>query len=274
MKALRVIKIILCVAALICLLVSCAGNYFILSDACKNKVSADEVHKALDNYDFSIGSIFKGKAEGDDPTEGDLPTDDDWDNNDESADPTNEEDNQQGENLPVDKAEDAVEGYVAGKHMGLVNGLMKAGNARVNLSFLKDLKFKLCKVGTVGMRSASEAENAEPAFEVNLWVLIGFGCLTLAFILHLFSKNCRKTVWGLILMIFGYLLFVAFFAAGHVLANFDVNKLLKPEITDFTSYRIYTVAGCGVLGFLMGLGFLRCGSRAMKRRKKKNMPRR
>ena len=151
---------------------------------------------------------------------------------------------------------------------------MKAGNARINLSFLKDLKFDLGRAGTVGMRPAGDGENGQPVFEINLWLAIAFVALTLSFIIHLFTKNRRKTVWGILLMIFGYLLFTAFYAAGNVLANFDINQLIKTEITDFAAYRIYVVCGCTVFGFFMGLGFIRCGSRAMKRRKRKDMARR
>ena len=260
MKAFRAIKIILLIVAILCLLVSCAGNFFILKDACDNNIEAEEVHKALDSYEFKIGSIFKGKAEG----EATDDTTDPADTNDETIADTGETQVETAETV-----EETADGYKAGSHIGIVNGLMKAGNARIKLSFLKNIKFDLCKAGTVGMRATAEGEDAEPVFEINLWAGIAFVALTLAFIIHLFTKNRRKNLWGILLMIFGYILFAAFFAAGNVLANLDINQLVKTEITDFAAYRIYVVCGCTVIGGLMGLGFIRCGARTMKRRKRK-----
>lgn len=275
MKAFRAIKIFLLIVAIVCMLVSAAGNFFILKDACDNKITAEEVHKALDSYEFKIGSIFKGKAEdetsaqtpAENSTESETPAETPAEN---SADPGTAAEPETSQA----SAEETANGYKAGSHMGIVNGLMKAGNARINLSFLKDLKFNLCKAGTVGMRPTADGEDAEPAFEINLWLGIAFAALTLAFIIHLFTKNRRKNLWGILVMIFGYLLFTAFFAAGHVMANLDINQLIKTEITDFAAYRIYVICGCCILGVLMGIGFIRCGARSMKRRKRKNPERR
>ena len=268
MKALRAIKIILFIAAIVCLLVSATGNFFILKDACDNEITAEEVHKALDSYVFKIGSIFKGKAEENANDQGEAATEPvDQPAADDAAIVT---DDQAAETETAIEADPSA--YKAGEHMGLINGLMKAGNARISLSFLKDLKFDLCIFGEVGLRSTDSSE--EPVFEVNLWLAISFCALTLAFILHLFTKNRRKNVWGILIMIFGYILFTAFFALGQLLANIDINALLKPEVTDYTAYRIYVVCGCSFIGFLVGLGFIRCGSRAMRRRRRKDSARR
>lgn len=259
MKALRAIKIILFIAAIVCLLVSATGNFFILKDACDNEVTAQEVHEALDNYEFKIGSLFKGKAEGaaDDSAAADTA------DSDVTAPTTDEANPSETVNETVNETENAAEevpegAYKAGDHIGIINGLMKAGNARINLSFLKDIKIDLCKFGAVTMRDAEK-----PVFEVNLWLAISFVALTLTFILHLFTKHRRKTFWGIILMIFGYILFTAFFALGQLLANADINVLSKTAVEDFASYRIYVVCACCVLGCLIGLGYVRCGSRAM-----------
>ena len=271
MKALRAIKIILFIAAILCLLVSACGNFFILKDACDNEVAAQEVHEALDKYDFSIGSIFKGKAE---ETPSDAGTENTSAENADTPTVDNAVTPPDDEAAAAETETELVKSaYKAGGHMGIINGLMKAGNARINLSFLKDLKFDLCKFGEIGMRPAA-ADNSEPAFEVNLLLAIAFAALTLAFILHLFTKNRRKNVWGILMMVLGYILFTAFFALGQLLANIDINALLKTEVTDFAAYRIYVVCGCTLLGLIVGLGYIRCGARAMKRRRRKESSRR
>ncbi|MBQ3669328.1 MAG: hypothetical protein II920_08915 [Clostridia bacterium] len=269
MKVVRVIKVIVLVAAIISLLVTCAGNFFILKDACDNSISAEEVHAALDAYEFKLGSIFsKASAEGDE--NGNEPAGEPEAQNDE----TEQTGDTAGDEFvsPAFAAQDAKDNaYQAGKHLGIINGLMKAGNARIKLSFLNDISFNLGeKFGKIGMRGDEEGK---PVFEVNLWLCISVLCFTVAFILHVISKKRRKTVWSVLMMLFGYILFLAFYGLGQILANIDINALSKVAIEDFTAYRIYVVTGCTFLGFLLGLGYYRCGSRATKKIKKKLMKR-
>ncbi len=275
MKAIRAIKIILLVAAILCLLCTAVGNFFVLKDACDNGISAQEVHDKFEDYEFSFGKLFKAKAE---QGEGTVPGDDASEADAETAAPAEDAENTQSDALEI-----ADEGYKAGNHLGVLSSVMKLASGRMHFGFLDDLSFDLCKAGIVGIRGeevttqAADPENPEntvatteikPAFEVNTVLLIGVGCLTLAFILHLFTKNRRKTVWGILLMLFGYILFLGFFAFGQVLANIDINQLVKTPVEDFAAYRIYVVTGSMVLGGLMGLGFVRCGSRAMKKRRR------
>ena len=276
MKVVRVIKVIVLIAAILSLLVSAAGNFFILKDACDNDITAQEVHEQLDAYDFKIGSIFKASAE---ETEGDTEADTEQADEpetqtvpaDDFTEQTRQDDTANEPAVPAFTEQEVADGsYKVGGHMGLVNGLMKAANARMSLGFLKDTSFDLCKFGKVGMRADEEGK---PAFEVNLFLFISVACFTVAFILHLISKNRKKTIWGIIMMLFGFILFAAFYCLGQVLANIDINALSKVEIEDFAAYRIYVVAGCTFLGCLVGLGYLRCGSRAMKRRKRKGAKR-
>ncbi len=277
MKVLRILKVVALVVAIIALLISAAGNYFILKDACKDDVTADSIRADLEKSKFEFGGLFKGKAE-----EGGVPSDDGDEPGDEDdfgfGDSDEAETESDIESTDSDAGEDA-EAKEPGKHIGLVNEIMKLSTKRISLDCLKDLKFDLCDFGEVAMRGeecVSEEGEAcvKRTFEVNLMMFVAIIALTVAFILHLISKKCRKTVWGLLVMLFGFALLLACFAMGQIAANMEVNKLLATEITDFTEYRIYVVAFFSCLALLLGFGYIRCGSRAMKRRKKKNGMRR
>jgi hypothetical protein len=254
MKVLRVIKVIILIAAIIALLVPCAGKFFIMRDACKYQdqgLTPDEVHSELDNYDFAVRDLFSAKAEGEGEGEAQENQDTPAVQPEATAAPA-----------PVDEPQDepADDGeYSLANHNNIIIGLMKAANAKTELKFMSDFDF---------------GENTDLAFRdgrftVNTWVMIAFCGFVLFFLLHLISKK-HKTLWGLLLMLFGFLIFVCLFAAGYILANLDI-----ATCKDVSTWRLYTVGCVGLAGFIFGLGWMRCGARQMrchwlkKRRSKK-----
>ena len=279
MKVLRVLKVIALIVAIISVLVPCAGSFFIMKDACdyKEQVSADDIHAQLDAYDLRFKDlfVFGAKAEG----EAEAPAG--------SADAANDEevttqeqsmDNLTGEApientgasetgtepAPSDVAtEPADDGsYKLDKHMNVVIGLMKAANAKTELGFMKGLEHPGKLVP--GYQDGS--------FKINTWLMVAFLALTLAFILHVISKK-HKSAWGIIVMIFGYLLFAGVFAAGQHLANLEHSAVWSDE--SISAWRTWTTVGGTVLAGLMGLGMIRAGSlsgkcKYWKRKKMKN----
>ena len=78
---------------------------------------------------------------------------------------------------------------------------------------------------------------------------------------------------GIIVMIFGYLLFACVFAAGQYLANLEHSAVWSDE--SISAWRTWTTVGGTVLAGLMGLGMIRAGSlsgkcKYWKRKKMKN----
>ena len=264
MKVLRVLKVIALIVAIIAVLVPCAGSFFIMKDACdyKEQVSADDIHAQLKEYDlrFKDYFVFGAKAEGEtaDTTGADT----------EELTAQEPEDSVTAE-APVDdtaatetQTEPEDDGsYKLSKHMNVIIGLMKAADAKTELGFMKGLEHpgKLIP----GYQDGS--------FKINTWLMIAFIALTVAFILHIISKK-HKSAWGIIVMIFGYLLFACVFAAGQYLANLEHSAVWSDE--SISAWRTWTTVGGTVLAGLLGLGMIRAGSLSGKckywKRKRKN----
>ena len=246
MKVIRVIKIIVLIASIIALLVPCAGNFFIMRDACKYQeqgLTPDEVHAELDNYDFAIRDLFSAKAEGEDTADAPADTEDKADVPAVVEDAPAPADQAAA---PEDEPQDDGE-YSVAKHNNIIIGLMKAANAKTELSFMKGLE----RFGE------SDLTFRDGVFTVNTWIMIAFCGFVLFFLLHLISKK-HKTFWGLILMIFGFLIFVCLFFIGYIVANLDMN------VKDVSTWRLYAVGIVGIAGFIFGLGWMRCGARQMR----------
>ena len=276
MKALRIIKIILLIATIVALAVPAAGSVFILRDKCKYSdqlITADEISQKLDEYEFKIGSLFSAKGEGEDvPPAGEIPgeigdeiPDFDEEVNWDETEPTTEAVTEPsgdpdtldgwGEIAPDDVDVLPAE-YSLESHNNIVLGLMKAANAKINLSFLDDLSVTV---------DNTDYANENGKFYVNTWVLVGAGCLLIASLLHFISKKIgkkgkgRKTFWGVLLMIIGCILFYAIFALGQVIANFNPLGFF-----DKAAFRIYAVAGFTFAAAIIYLVFDRLGVRAMQ----------
>ncbi|MCR4577881.1 MAG: hypothetical protein K5784_08250 [Clostridiales bacterium] len=274
MKALRIIKIILLIATIVALAVPAAGSVFILRDKCKYSeqlLTADEISQKLDAYEFKLGSLFSAKGEGEDVPPADEPADDigdpedevNWDDNGTTGENVTEPSGEPAEtdttgewsdiapDTPVLPAEYSLE-----SHNNIVLGLMKAANAKINLSFLDDLSVNI---------DNTDYANENGKFFVNTWVLVGAGCLFIASILHFISKKIgkkgkgKKTFWGVVLMIIGFILFYAIFALGQVIANFNPLAFF-----DKAAFRIYAVAGFTCAAAVIYLVFDRLGVRAMQ----------
>ena len=280
MKAVRIIKIILLIATIVALAVPAAGSVFILRDKCKyadQLLTADEISQKLDEYEFKLGSLFSAKGEGEDDTAGE-PTDDltddfadgqdngGWDEIGDDDAPVEEPSGEPetdvgadddwsdvvtGDDIPVQEAE-----YSLDSHNNIVLGLMKAANAKINLSFLDGLSVNL---------DNNEYANEDGKFYVNTWVLVAAACLFVASILHFISKKIgkkgkgKKTFWGVLLMVIGCIVFYAIFALGQVVANFNPLAFF-----DKAAFRIYAVAGFTFLAAIIYLVFDRLGVRTMQ----------
>jgi hypothetical protein len=278
MKALRIIKIILLIATIVALAVPAAGSVFILRDKCKYSeqlLSADEISQKLDAYEFKIGSLFSAKGEGEDVPAlgetadeiadeiGDFDEEVSWDDDETTGETVTEPSDEPEDtdisgdwsdiapDTPVLPAEYSLE-----SHNNIVLGLMKAANAKINLSFLDDLSVNI---------DNTDYANENGKFYVNIWVLVGAGCLLIASILHFISKKIgkkgkgKKTFWGVLLMIIGCILFYAIFALGQVIANFNPLAFF-----DKAAFRIYAVAGFTCAAAVIYLVFDRLGVRAMQ----------
>ena len=280
MKALRIVKIILLIATIIALAVPAAGSVFILRDKCKyadQLVTADEISQKLDEYEFKIGSLFSAKGEGETEQPAGEPADgitddfadgednggwDEIDNGDAPVEepsgdpPVTNTDDDWGDIVTEDDTPVLDAEYSLESHNNIVLGLMKAANAKTNLSFLDDLSVEI---------DGTEYSNLGGKFYVNTWVLVAAACLFVASILHFISKKIgkkgkgKKTFWGVLLMVIGCILFYAIFALGQVIANFD-----PLTFSDKAAFRIYVVAGSIIIAAVAYLAFDRLGVRNMQ----------
>lgn len=284
MKVVRAIKIIAFIVAIIALLVTAAGNFFIAKDAIDYKdqsIDVAAVKAALDEYEFKLSSLktpFKtASAEEEvdetgafaDITDEDLANEEDAFFPGEEVDPDYvepsdeepveeepEESYELANDLPTDGGAYALEAA----HGNAVIGLMKAANWFWTDKVATETEFK----------GSAVFGDPNPDFTVNALLTIAFGCIVLAFILHLISKNVKKTFYGILLMILGFIIFVVLFALGIVIGNcvslFDASLLSD----DLGFVRICIVAGFTFLAVLFGLPYVRCGSRQMKIKDLKN----
>ncbi|MBR4236615.1 MAG: hypothetical protein IKR85_11240 [Clostridia bacterium] len=246
MKAIRAIKIIAFIAAIIMLLVATAGNVFIVKDKYDDKVSVADIQAELDSYDFKIKSLFKPLATANAEAEtAEAPAE-----NTDEATPSETPANTFIDESKVRPENEASGEYSISKHSNLVAALMKAGNAKTELKFLNGKNIPL-------------VDTTCETFTVSTWLMISYLCLTFAFILHLISKKCHKTFYGILLMILGYLFFTAVLCCGQVAGNI-LSKFAESLLgDDLACARIYTIAGFTVFAILFGLPYVRCGSRQM-----------
>lgn len=270
MKVVRVIKIIAFVVAVITLLVSAAGNFFIVKDAVQYRdqgVDVAYVKECLNNCEFqwsSLKSPFTASAEEEgtelapegtkepdaEPVAEPAPAEDEV---------TSQEDN---DAFFADVIEDEVinepaeeTAYTVDSHCSAVLGLMKLANIDWTDKKATEL-FEKADLGIFGGNN--------PDFTVNAFLTISFGCIVLAFILHLISKNVRKTFWGIMLMILGFIIFVFNFVLGNVLGNSVSLADASLESNDLALVRIFIIAFFTFIAVLFGLPYVRCGSRQMK----------
>lgn len=307
MKAVRIIKVIVFVIAIISLLLSATGNFFIVKDAFDYKdqgIDVAEVKAQLDSYEYKVSSLFKASAEGNGeepaedpavPGDEEIPADEETSDEDALTQDENDaffgdtEDDGKDETfdgeevpaelpaeediVPVDDGEE--EPYYVGNHKNFVIGLMKLANWDWTDKVATEFKFEnmknyqddgICAILNIVWQFGEP--NVD--FTVNGLLAISFLGITLAFILHLISKNVKKTFWGIVLMILGYIIFVINFVLGIVLGN--CLSITDGSLTsyDLSMVRIFLVTGFTFLAVLLGLGYVRCGSRQMKIKDLKN----
>lgn len=287
MKACRVIKIIAFVLALLILAVAVAGNALVIKDAVKYNDDGRTVCSVKDCYlaaiytsdsDVSVSSIINDlkdaefkllpdktpAAESDDvkletasmvnTTENEV-TDDVISEASEAAEATEASDvtaapEATEEPVAVEVATECepadVKDYSLSNYHYLLVTMMKAATHRIDVKFLSEM-----------------SEFKEYGFTVNTCLVISLGLLFVCFILHCISKNVRKTVWGLILMLVGYVMFMAFTLAGQYAANCSFNLFSSWDQYDQNTIRILLVAAFMAIGFIFGIAYYRCGSRQM-----------
>lgn len=272
MKVVRVIKVLCFILALITLAVAVAGNVFIIRDTYLYDVNAADVKKALDENDFEFKELFSdpftAQAEEADEGEDDfdeLESDDDEIINEApvTAEPTIEED---VEDDPASESDYSLSKY----HCKAVIALMEAGSYQIPEYTYDDLgkpddMFFINKIHVESENDninlvCSTINKVADNFSMNLWMLISYGLLTLSFILHLISKK-HQSFGGVLLMLFGYIIFLLFSAFGIFLANMDYLGT-SFESLDFYSLRIYAFASQAILGAILGLGFYKSGSKS------------
>ena len=263
MKAVRVIRTIAFVVAVIALLVAAAGNFFIVKDTMKLDVSVATIRETLDNVDISFDALLgkvsvlpkaeaeeftepEGEPEEGEALEGPVVTEEV---------PAEEPTEEPTEESAIEPAEEIPSPFVPYKDGNdYLFMLMKVADMRIELPFM-DNAIKHIPVIGEGI--------ADAGFEMNLCIVVGFIALTLAFILHLIGKK-HATFWGIILMIIGYIIFVAFFAVGQVLASYMSIYDISLEAHDVLRFAMFIRAAFLVLGLFLGLGYFRCGARQMR----------
>ena len=246
MKAVRIIKVIAFVVAIISLLLAASGNFFIIKDTFDYEdVTVSEVKDQLDKYDFNISSLTdpfsKASAEGEFEAEEEA-TDEGFE-----AEETVEE---AVEETVEEPATEEAAAYSVSDHENVIVALMTAGAHDVTIDPLSNIK---CVTEFIG----------EYEFSINLYMLIFFIAITLAFILHLISKKRRKTVYGILLMVLGYIIFLIEFALGYAFAT-GINVVKDSfEAIPLDAARIYIIAFFTFKALLFGVPYVRCGSRQM-----------
>ena len=262
MKVTRFFKVLAFVVALISLCVAISANVLVVMDSEKYEKDIIEIKQELKDckFKFSNGAKAEGEtdAEEEETSEPEVLI--------QPIDVTAEEPAEViGEPIAAPEKEAAPAEFNLEEKNFLLVDLMKLGTAEIDLKFMD-------KVEIGGIKATDNNDQ----FIVNDCMMVFFIALFVAFVLHCISKNVRKTVYGIILMILGYALFVLFFAAGQYFANACMNILPSFEDieVDLSIIRIIIVAGFTFLAIFIGLPYYRCGSRQMTgkqlRRDKKN----
>ena len=133
------------------------------------------------------------------------------------------------------------EGYSVLNHCKLVIGVMKAGS-----------KSSDTLLSHVGLKNVS----------VNLAFFVAMCEAFVAFILHLISKR-HKTVYGVILMIIGFLFFFGLTSCGYIISNELLKNKASLESFDWAQIHSAIVIFFTFLGTLIGLPIYSCGIRQM-----------
>ena len=238
MKALRVIKVIFFVVAILSLLLAGASHFFIINDMLKNdSLTMAEIKTALADYDFKLSSLSNpfGKASAEEADN--VVPETETETVVEPAEPT----------VPEEPAEE-VSAYKVEDHANAVIGVMKYGSAEIELKFLNNL-FKLNEV-----------------YVVNWCLIVFYGSMFIAFIMHIISKKCRKTFYGILMNIIGFIFFTGSIFVGIFVAAAWSNLFQGFENIDSTLLSFGFVT-CGIIhAFLLGLPVYRIGSRSMQTR--------
>ena len=250
MKAVRVIRTIAFVVAVIALLVAAAGNFFIVKDTMKLDVSVATIRETLDNVDISFDALLgkvsvlpKAEAEEFTEPEGEPEEGEALEAPVVTEEVPAEEPVEEPAEEPTEEPAEVFVPYKDGNDYLFM--LMKVADMRVELPFLNCLML------------------SGEGYTMNLCIMVGFIALTLAFLLHLIGKK-HATFWGIILMLIGYIIFVAFFGIGQIGANNIATFADSLQGDDIELYAIFARAAFLVLGLFLGLGYFRCGARQMR----------
>ncbi|MBQ3078687.1 MAG: hypothetical protein IJC48_01635 [Clostridia bacterium] len=274
MKALRVFKWISFIVFILALCLCVTAHSFILADMniC-NEDKADDVlmtqiFGALEKengIDLLLGKTDKKDDAAEEPTVDDTTVTDETHVPEDNADtPETSEPVQETETEIVPEQTAPATGESSSGSTGtneyslegknrFVKAVMRLGTQKVNIKFVAKL------VGTEDM-------------EISISMLVAFCALFIAFVMHFVSKK-YKTVYGMILMLFGYLFFAAIFVAGYIAFSHLEGFLNFSESAknDWAFMRTITITGFFALATLIGLPIYSCGIRQMtiKRLKKR-----
>ena len=281
MKAVRVIKWIVFVAFILALALSAVAQGFIYTDLWKvnaeegecfsfrsfflteqDDTLMQEILDELNNVEFSFSDLTHdplGKFEV-------VP-------NDNVEDPVNDPVVPEKKDEAVDEGTDAVEpvtnddtlpeasfsssgskeGYSVYDHSKLVIGVMKAGSKSTNSLLSK-----------IGLKNVS----------VNIAFFVAMCEAFVVFLLHVISKR-HKTVYGVILMVIGFLFFFGLTSCGYFISNELLKNKASLESFDWAQIHSAIVIFFAFLGFLIGLPIYSCGIRQMTcKRLRKRLARR
>jgi len=245
MKAVRVIRTIAFVVAIVALLVAAAGNFFIVKDALEmENVTVLTIREDLENKVTIALNPAKAEEVAPAATE-EVPAEEGTEAPTETLVEASEETPVTSDDVtPAEEEAPAEEGmYKEGNDYLFM--LMKIADKRVELPFLNCLML--------------DGEG----YSMNLCIMVGFIALTIALLMHLIGKK-HSNFWGIVLMIVGYIIFVAFFGLGQIAANNISIFASSLQGDDIELYALFVRAAGIALGIFLGLGYLRCGSYQMR----------
>lgn len=130
--------------------------------------------------------------------------------------------------------------YDLSKHSNLVTAVMKYGSASCEMNWLRFAKLD--------------------KLPINIHYFASLCALIVAFVMLIISKP-RKTVYGTILMVLGFLFFLAFSYLGLLTCKLTSSFADSLVSTDWSRIKSFIVIVFSFLGVLIGLPIYSCGMR-------------
>ena len=291
MKAVRVIKVIAFVLCLVFTAFAVAGNVMVLCVYEKHinaeGVSYSGIREDLKNYEFKLSQLTSSaKAEEDAELDiapaAEVPAEEPAVEEPATEEPATEEPAElptvvtdilgdvDPEDVVISDGSEDAEPFDFDSYPAWEKAIMKYSTAMLELKFMRDVEIFGSKMF------------ADNGFYVNWCLLIAFALLFVAFVLHCISKRlpgCMarsiygrhsagkrmlgKTVYGEILMVVGYLIFLALTGVNMLFVNAAETLFVSLEAYDFAIIRVVAVPVLVILSMIVSLPIYRCGSRQM-----------